>query len=333
MKSPGRRVLRLASRLLPPSIVASLIAPTVADMQWEFEAACRQCRGRTRYAALVRGYAALLRLVPVLVVRTVGVVTDAWMQEDDRAMQRVVSYSATAVLSCTVLLMLPPSGPLQRMTPALMPTTVLLLVPQALALALPVGFLIGSLIGLRARPRTGRTLRRLLVGSGAVVLLTLATLWVMPTANQAFRQRLRADLVARGVVPDHIRLEKGPNERSLRELHERIDQTNLIPEDAAALQPLEYAFHVRFAITASPLCFAIMAFGVVAVGRERWSAVLAGIAVAVAVVLLIWGNEARVVSSWSPVLRAYLPNVVFGVLGVVLSWCSLRRGDRRTALL
>ena len=329
MTLPGTRILHCASRLLPPDVVARLVTPTVADMQWDVDAACRSGDRQARYAALVRGYGSLLRLVPVLILHTSRHVTHEFLSDDDQALRRVVTCSAGAVLFCTLLLTLPVYPGLRRMTAELVPSFVLLVIPQALGVALPVGFLIGSLIGLRARGPNGRTLRRLLIGAGMVVLLTLATIeWLVPLANQRFRELMISDAMARGVARTAIHVEKGPNERSLRELYDGRAQFR--HGETRESLALSFSFHSRLALILSPVAFALLAFGVVSIGRGRWLAVAAAIGLVAAVIVLVWFDGPA--DDWPPLLRAYTPDLIFGILGAVLLWCSFKWPDRRQPL-
>jgi lipopolysaccharide export LptBFGC system permease protein LptF len=190
--------------------------------------------------------------------------------------------------------------------------------------ALPVGFLVGSLIGLRARGPKGRTLRRLLIGAGTVVPLTTID-WIVPLANQRYRELLTSDLMARGVARTAIHLDKGPGERSLRELYD--PRAQLRQGETKELHALRFSFHSRLALILSPVAFAILAFGVVSVGRERWSAVAAAIGLVVAVIAVVWFDGPA--DGWPPLLRAYTPDLIFGTLGAVLLWCSVKWPDGR----
>jgi hypothetical protein len=321
MNPPGTWIRRCASRVLPADVVARLLTPTVADLQWDVEVAGRRGGKKARYAALARGYGALLRLAPVLMLHMAQHLSDELLLDDGRPLRRVATCSAVAVLLCTLLLIWPAYPPHRGSAARVL---VVLLVPQALGVALPVGFLIGSVLGLRRREsRQGRTLRHLLVGAAAVALATWVTVdWLTPQANQRFREVLIADLMVGGVPRDVIHVERGPNEHSLRELYVQMQRPQRERPNEYATA---YAFHSRLALILSPLAFALLAFGVVSIGRERWLAAVAAISLVAGVVVTVWYDGPA--DAWPPLLRAYAPDLVFGTWGVVLLWCSVKWPD------
>jgi hypothetical protein len=143
-----------------------------------------------------------------------------------------------------------------------------------------------------------------------------------------YRELLTSDLMARGVARTAIHLEKGPNERSLRELYDARGQPG--QGETKEWQASRFAFHSRLALILSPLAFAILAFGVVSIGRERWSAVAAAISLVVGVIAVVWFDGPA--DGWPPLLRAYTPDLVFGTWGAVLIWCSVKWPDESRAL-
>jgi lipopolysaccharide export LptBFGC system permease protein LptF len=145
---------------------------------------------------------------------------------------------------------------------------------------------------------------------------------VVPPANQRFRELLIANLIKVGVARDAIHLERGPNERSLRELYVQMQRSR---DESPAEYATVYSFHSRLAVVLSPLAFALLAFGVVSMGRERWLAVAAAISLVLGVVVTVWYDGPA--DAWPPLLRAYTPDLVFGTWGAVLLWCAVKWPD------
>ena len=148
------------------------------------------------------------------------------------------------------------------------------------------------------------------------------------------RSVARADILVhtsqirkRSLATCRLLLEKGPSERSLRGLYDARAQ--LRQGETKELQALGFAFHSRLALILSPVAFAILAFGVVSIGRDRWSAVVAAIGLVVAVIAVVWFDGPA--NGWPPLLRAYTPDLIFGTLGAVLLRCSVKWPDRNRA--
>lgn len=121
--------------------------------------------------------------------------------------------------------------------------------------------------------------------------------------------------------------EKPPNtsvpitEVSTRELWERLRSGTLSPADRAE-------FHQRFALPFACIAFALMAFPLgVSTNRggRSMGLVLSLLLMFAYYLALFGGTRTTSVSSFSPVLGAWLPNIIFSILGVIL----LARSDRQ----
>ena len=207
MSGPGLRLRALAERFCAPPTMERLIDPMAADLQHEYNAAIR--RGliwRSRWI-VIAGYAACAR-VAVLAMIDRGL--RAPIVSDDRAVVRTLVFSLTAVILLTALFMWP-LALAHRGVPRI--TTFLLsLVPQALAVSLPLGLVFGVLLGLRNRqatPQVKRTIALLGIGCTAAAFVLVALF--VPAANQQFRE-----LAAPSGMPKPIA--RGYNELSLDEL-------------------------------------------------------------------------------------------------------------------
>src|SRR4029078_3409059 len=131
--------------------------------------------------------------------------------------KRTISVSIVAVMVTTVVLEMPPlwNFPFAMSNPK----TILYLLPQALVLALPMGFTVGLFYSMRGRIVSFRSRVAVMAGATILSLASLAMLaWVVRLANQEFRQ-----VVFRHVSGnDSAVVMKGVNELTLSELSERI---------------------------------------------------------------------------------------------------------------
>jgi hypothetical protein len=317
MKRPGERIHRLAARALDKATVARLVAPAVADLQFEVERARRDGQTRQRRRAMIRGYASLLRLLPFLLVLSGRRYAVRFLRDESDALLRVLVATAAAAAVLTGLLILPAYPGVPQMGQAFRLRVLVLLTPQALGVALPTGFLVGTLIGLRGRARHARTLRRLFACATALALVTFGIIeWGVPGANHRFRDLVVRTLAADGIGPGAVHLEDGPGEMSLSELSRHIDAA---ARDGAAgrdLRALRLAFHLRIALLCSPLALAVMGFGMAAWGQGRWWTVVTGIGLLAVVIVLVWFDGPA--DAWPPVLRAWAPDALFAAVGLAL---------------
>ena len=98
----------------------------------------------------VAGYAALLKIVVVCGWRGAMPARHEWPAKDRRGLVRVIGFSIIPAMGITVLLELTPL--MQSLNSRSVDArVVLILIPQALAIAVPVGVMLGILFGLRDR--------------------------------------------------------------------------------------------------------------------------------------------------------------------------------------
>jgi lipopolysaccharide export LptBFGC system permease protein LptF len=197
-----------------------------------------------------------------------------------------------------VALMLPPwldgLGNVHGVTRVLMSLT---LIPQALPLSLPAGVCIGVLSAMRGRRPTGRAFSAvLIIGIASVVAAAMIIEWLVPQANQAFRNLVIAQLHP----GQSYHLEPGLNEIGLSGLARRTDPVGV------------RHFHI-----VSALCFATIPLSLFALGLTRYVkhfaiavivAFLASIAYPISMIVLS-SLEPR---EWlSPIIEAWIPNLLF----------------------
>jgi hypothetical protein len=303
MSAPGERVRALASRLLASESMERIVDPILADLQFEHaEALARGSRWAAR-VNLIRSYAGLGRALFYLATRAA---CDPRLANPRCELARAWMVSALALAFLTVALVLPAltSLPWRKGDGAFAAALSVTLVPQALPLSLPAALSVGVLWATRGRRVTGVRFCVVLPLALACTAGVWAVLeWVMPDANQGFRELAAARLNGGPVV----RLERGLAELGLSSLAQRSDP-------AAVRQ-----YHLLWA-----LCFAAVPLSLCAVGlagyvRRGISAAALAIALTVSYTACI-GAVQSVGStvSVSPVVHAWLPNMLFMLSAIVL---------------
>jgi lipopolysaccharide export LptBFGC system permease protein LptF len=199
---------------------------------------------------------------------------------------------------------------------------VMAVIPQAVPLGIPMGIAIGIAFSLSARP--GRNIvKATLLGAVVASALSFGVLaWVMPAANQAFREMTIRELRADGYRVE-IELKKGQNEMTLSELRREVASFSARGQTQL---PRQFAFtlHLRFALAAATL---ILAGVVLAVPFNHRG--LRGLVACTAFVVywaLIYTGESlaspvapNVVGTVPPVIGAWLPNIVLGAIAIVIA--------------
>ena len=300
---------RLVCRLLDPAIVDRVIDPTMADTAWERDQLDRSGqKWRSRWIAVI-GVTAIARIIATCLLAALVRGTGARLKHDDRALGRLLAFTAVFVTALTLALVWVPYRSLANRIVTADARLLLTLVPQAFCVALPFGFLVAAFVALRGRAEGLRVFRATICAAlsfSVVTFLVVAT--VMPRTNQAFRTMISA-----AQSPDQPEPLKGPNEMTLRELSNRIATFEARPGLAPQVQQLRYAYQVRWSISLLPITLALFAFGVSALGRGCWTTAAGGIAS----VAGYWG-ALLLVDSHLPE-SVWTPNVIFGLIGAALS--------------
>lgn len=258
MTRPGARLRALAQRFCDRATMARLIDPVIADLQHEHDDAVRSGRRWRACAVRIAGALAFWK-VTVITMASASARQPSWATADDGAVGRTIRVAGIATTVTTALLVWPP------MRHAFAASSdwdlfilILYLLPQALAMTLPMGLVFGVLCGVRHPGPTRRTrlslaLLMLAASSAALVLNG----WLLPAGNQAFRQLAFALL-----NPDAGgALSRGINELTLGEL---------LSIDA-------YQFHARLALASAPLVLGAFSLVLATAKRGRSHAVIAGL--------------------------------------------------------
>jgi hypothetical protein len=124
------------------------------------------------------------------------------------------------------------------------------LLPQALALSIPVGFAVAVLTGLRDAVTTSRTRQLILaIAFGCSVATFMNVGWITPAANQEFRR-----LVAGRWV------ERGATELTFNELRRKVNESAATVRDGRDPLPALVWDHGRLAASAAPILMAGFSF-------------------------------------------------------------------------
>ena len=306
MTRPGDGLRALAARVCDRRTMERLVEPIIADLQTEYDTAAAQ--GDRRARRLVwRGYGAFWK---ALALHCIMSTFQPSRSDSNESIGRVAAFSIGALAIMTALLVLPPmldfkwaGGPLEKLQ------LILLLVPQALPLSIPMGICVGVVCAMRGRRTSSRHVAAVLAIAAVATFAVWTMLeWGVPAANQAFREML----VARLTDGRTVNLDPGLNELGLSRLSQRTD--------ARAIQHSRLLWALCFAT--GPL--ALFSLGLAAVVR-RFSAALA---VSVMAILLYWAFMASI----DEALRAgtfrgagaWLANILFMLAGVLL----LRHGQK-----
>jgi hypothetical protein len=273
MTRPGDRLRALAQQFCSAAAMDRLIDPAIADLRHECDEADRQgLVWRSRWVR-VAGYLGLCKVVAILGVTCA---LHERTSADDRSVFRTLMFSVASVLALTALFAWPPIRTFSRLGIGHMMELVLCLVPQSLAIALPLGLVFGVLLGLRNRIATARV-----KGTIAVlgILCTVAAFavvgWLLPVANQAFREiSFRENSAASDVARP---LSRGYNELTLGELAsgdvKRIGWTTGVNQRVLAVE-----FQFRVALGFAPLALSLLSLGIAAARRKVRGPIVVGLA-------------------------------------------------------
>ena len=298
----GQRLHRIAGHICSALDLEQIVEPALADFQHEYALAKS---GWSRRLVVLRGYVALLRVIAYCAL--VGNTND----DERRVISRSLVWTAGTIAATTCLLLIPPvamaaaSGPLPAGRIFL-----LMVVPQALPLAIPIGVIFGVAMGVAGHAVTLQV-KRAIVGVsvlGAIVSFSNMA-WLMPAANQAFRQTVFAERGGQGTVV------KGAAEMSLSELR-RAGGHHRGGDRMSWRARLNWMYHLRFSLAFAGPLLAMLAFALIERRAARWLMISTCL---VYYGLLVTG-EAIVYGGATPWLGAWLANGVIAGTTLVLRY-------------
>ena len=304
---PGRTLHRLAALVCSAKSLERIVEPAIADLQRE-----------RRFMAIITSYPAVLRVIAICAFDVSSTTND-----DCRAVIRTLMWTFALTIAMTMLLVLPPLS----IHPELNEWGgTALLVPQALPLAIPIGLAFGIAFGLSARVSMS-LVKVILAGAAVASLLSFGTFaWLIPAANQAFRELTVAALQAKGYDGAPVTVQKGLSELTLSELRRETSDAASHGELRRA-RTYSRAFHFRFSLGAAALALAACLLAI-PIDRRIARGLLAFAACFVYWALIYVGEFAVRRGYLWPIAGAWLPNVFLAAVAMfVLSLRTLRLPD------
>lgn len=311
---PGRMLQRIAARLAPAATYERVLLPLIADLQFEHARA----RGPgQRMVARARGLVAFWLLFTAAGCFTVFVGTRDERAAAGRSMLRALAATAllTSVVAFHFCWQMLESPSLLRLYPLTLPST--------LAVALPLGALIGGALGRSVgSPEHRRVSWRVALAAAAVTFGLVA--WWTPLANQALLRgivRAAAEEPALRVevsTPPPFRFDHGHRGMTLGQLTERAAHIRAWGRILEELPYLEAEWHKRPAQGVAGLVLSLLGVGL---GRLRWRRLFRGLA-ALGVGIGFYAavnTTARLVDAGrDPALAAWTPVVALAVFTFVV---------------
>jgi lipopolysaccharide export LptBFGC system permease protein LptF len=292
----GSLIRAIAARLLDAQAIERVIDPALADFQLESDAAAATGRPWRRRWLWVTTSIALGQGAGALVT------------------------SLVATVAALVLFALPPLARFALVDWRL----VALVVPSAVPVALPVGLTFGLFVG-RGAPVCARFTRRFVAIAIAASTASFILLsWIVPDANQLFRERAFSHLVSRHVEDTAPRrpLARGTNELTIAMLTQRMRADSRQP-----VSPIvAFTYHQHWALAAANVV--LVTFALVAIGRWR-PRPIAGAAIALGTCIAYWllmecGKQYALGGAWPTAAAAWLPNVVFAGTAILIAAATPR---------
>lgn len=255
MTLPGSRALAFASRWFDPETVSSVFEPLVADWQREW----REAPAPARLSVWIRGASALLLSVIAAGPRMLATPWPA--NTINRVVTRTILWTTvlTATLSVPFVRDFGGSPDLRSGLYLL-----LLLVPQAVALAFPFSTTtVVDAIRASAGPTRHERIATVKFAIAAFTLMLILVGWVFPAANQQYRLTMWRASVGANLYPGPVR---GLNELSITELL-RYAHGGADPGRAEAMMR---NVDMRLSLSILPIVFIWMRWRALLLPRGRW---------------------------------------------------------------
>lgn len=308
MRRPGQWLRIAAARLCAKRTRDRVLDPIIADIQTEHEEAVRA--GRWGRAAWVRinGYSAFWKAVGLHTLQSGARALWNCIAEAGCALGRTIACSLVAFVGFTLLLAAWPMAEFYSRFQNLELT--LLLLPQAIALGIPVALPLGIVCGADGPRDSARRIRSVLLLAIVTTLLAFAATLIIPYANQAFRVALAEEFGLRGITK--YSLPRGMNDMSLSELKRAEYDAGGFPERARAFRR---AYHIRFAVPAATFVLSLLALGIGGILRNRARRV-----VVIVIALGVYWAALAVAESTRlpPAISVWAPNIMFTASSLAL---------------
>jgi hypothetical protein len=318
---PGRTLHRLAARVCSAQTLERVVEPAIAELQKEYAGEGIASR---RAWVLLAGYAAIVKVMAMCAVSISVPSDDEW-----RALSGTFVWSVASVIVTAALLILPPLYGFDDAIRGWYAAATLM--PQAMALAIPVGVAFGIAFGLCARP-TISIAKTILVGAVAASALSFGILaWAIPAGNQAFREITFRELKARGYQGPVTGPRKGYSEMTLSELRGEIARLS-VDGDLRPARQFVFRLHLRFALAAATFALASLLLAA-PVNHRGLRGLLAFTVCFVYWTLIFAGDLGSRRGYLTPPLGAWLPNIVMIAFAIFIasSRSSRLRGSSTSA--
>jgi hypothetical protein len=295
-----------------------VIDPLLADLHLEYQDANRRGRAWRGRWTLLAGHVVFLKTVTLCEAEAIMTLFGSWPVDDAAALKRTCGLSVAAIAAVTVVLEMPP---LLRFPFAMSdPKAVFYLIPQALVLAVPVGFTVGIFYGMRGRVVSLRSRGAVLACALFLSFACLVLLaWILPWANQEFRQ-----VIFRGTATG-----RGFTELTLGELSERMGSSS--PSGIVDWDPrvLAYTYHQRWALSCATVILSAFALTLTQRLARGWAVALGALGTLLIYYVLLWTGRGWVVQGNAPAFAgAWLPNALFALLCVTVIAATSRGASR-----
>jgi lipopolysaccharide export LptBFGC system permease protein LptF len=266
MTRPGRLLRRLAALICRPETIERISDPILADLQHEDDAAVRDGHQWRRRWMRCRGYAAFWQAMAMQAGHSLVRGYRESIRPDGWLLARTLTCATAAFVALTLLITSIPFFQWPARPGGVNPFLLFLtLIPQALPLTIPAAVCIAVLWSLRGRAASTALAALFLALAGIACVMVWTTLeWLIPDANQAFRELFAGGVLVRGL-----------GELSLSELGARTDPQSV------------RLYHVRVALCFATLAATCCAMAIAPLVRGRVAAAFAGVLVNMAVLIVL----------------------------------------------
>jgi hypothetical protein len=267
-----------------------LIDPVIADLQCEHAEAVRHGRPWRARRIRIAGCIAFWKVAGMA----------AFAKDRHGARAIAVALSTATLLTMLAIYAVLANTAATIHTRGNMAWLVLYLVPQALAVSLPVCLALGLFVWIRSDGESPSRKRIVLWLTRIALLLAVAnTGWITPAANDAYRNIIAGTATARGA-----------NELTFIELGQRVYQGSPGGAPDGPL-PKVYWLNARLALAVAPVLLCVLALAGATTPRRRFGTVtvLATLAVFATCYLLFPADDIASLMRWFPAAAiAWLPN-------------------------
>ena len=245
MSRPGDFVRRIAVQVCSDRMRRRLIDPAVADLQAEVADARRSGSTWRATGALIAGYISLAKVLVIAAWGDLRQSAATWERHEITGALGAALIAGAVISVASLLLALPFILQTSYPDPGWLSVY---LIPSTLPLSVPLGLAVATAWALHGAARTRKV--------ASVVLLTAALtsaamfvnmVWVIPDANQAFREAVAAKVNPAGPVP-----RRGSNELRLSELRVALREAQALGRDDEAWQ-LEATYYRKWTLSVTPL--------------------------------------------------------------------------------